>query len=248
MDSCHQHKDTGRAGDFARSMILRRLEGRFSEVVRVWEGETVAIIGGGPSLTQEDVDRCKAFKTIAINNAYLLAPWADVLYFADPRWWGWHKDRPEFKAFRGLKVTIEPTCSEVPDDIYALKNWDYIGGFRDGLCLEPTGLTTGRNSGYQGLNLAVLAGAKRILLLAFDMRFKDGDSHCRLNHEGGHHPIKNNENEFRAYAQKFSTTEHQLKNAGVEVINTSLNSKLETFRKESLESVVANQGTAAVPA
>jgi hypothetical protein len=65
-----------------------------------WRGQTVVIVGGGPSLTKEQVDAAghvvvgrAAPKVIAINNAIELAPWADVLYFCDARWYEWHRDR-----------------------------------------------------------------------------------------------------------------------------------------------------------
>ena len=57
-------------------------------VPRAWVDETAVCIASGPSLTQADVDyvRGKA-RVIVVNNGYLLAPWADVLYAADARWW-----------------------------------------------------------------------------------------------------------------------------------------------------------------
>jgi hypothetical protein len=226
-------------------VIFRRLEGRYSEVIPAWRGETVAVIASGPSLTKEQTElvREAGFKTIVINNSYLLAPWADVLYFADFRWWEWHKDKPEYKALKCVKVTIQPTCEQIKDDsVHALKNWDQLSD-RKGLCLDPTGLMTGRNSGYQALNLAVLAGAKRVVLLGYDMKFRGGRCHFHAPH-----PIGNIESEFLAYAKYFSSTENQLKDLGVEVINTCMDSKIEAFRKEPLESVVADKRPALLPA
>jgi hypothetical protein len=66
-------------------------------VPKLCPGGTVVCIGGGPSLTRDDVDYCrgKAF-VIAINDAYKLAPWADALYACDGLWWRWHKGVPSF--------------------------------------------------------------------------------------------------------------------------------------------------------
>jgi hypothetical protein len=64
-----------------------------------WVGETAAILASGPSLTREQCEavRGKA-KVIAVNNQAIdtdcdgvrvpaMAPWADVLYAADAKWW-----------------------------------------------------------------------------------------------------------------------------------------------------------------
>ena len=118
---------------------------KFWKVPRMWEGETVAILAGGPSLTQAQVDYVKGkCKVIAINSSYLLAPWADILYFCDNRWYTecGHKNRKEFKEFKGIKVTLRNL--NMPEDIMKL---DHRGG--TGLCLESDGLMTGSNSGYQ---------------------------------------------------------------------------------------------------
>jgi hypothetical protein len=225
-----------------RQDVIRRLEDGYSEVLRAWEGETVAIFATGPSLTQEDVDRCRGFKTIAVNDAYRLAPWADVLYFADYQWWNWHKDREGFRSFPGVKVTIEQSAGLAPFDetMHALRNLNNVGG-RDGLSLDPRGIKTGKNSGYQALNLAVLLGAKRIYLLGFDMKFKAGKAHFF-----GAHPAPNFESEFREFAKRFSTLENPLKEIGVEVLNATPGSLIEAFPKVSLESLVTDKTPATV--
>mgnify|MGYP001617909464 CR=1 FL=1 len=61
----------------------------FWRVEEEWRGQTAAILGGGPSLTlgQCETVRVAGCRVIAVNNAYELAPWADILYFADRHWW-----------------------------------------------------------------------------------------------------------------------------------------------------------------
>lgn len=224
-------------------MLNQRPDG-FSEVRRAWESDVVVCIGGGPSLTQEQVDfvRGKA-RVIAINSAYLRAPWADVLYFADgpDRWYGWHCDRAEFQAFAGEKVTIEACMpglqdkgtpherKRVPDtSVHILKNLGV-----EGLSGDQCGLFNGRNSGYQAINLAVLAGALRIVLLGYDMRHQGGRDHW----EGGGHPIATPEAELKYYAKRFATLEQPLKALGVEVVNASPGSALDVFPRIPLDLV-----------
>lgn len=214
--------------------VCRRSESwpldRFAVVRRVWEGATVVCIGGGPSVTPEAVALAKGrARTIAINNSYLLAPWADLCYFADTRWWNWHKDRPEFKNFAGEKVTIEPTGLSVADPEVSMLHNDNLRGETKGLSEKPNALRTGSNGGYQAINLAVLAGAKRILLLGYDMKFDGKRSHW---HAG--HPEQTPEAAYRQYAQTFASMNPQLSRLGVDVVNCTPGSMIKAFRFSDL--------------
>ena len=116
-----------------------------------------------------------------------------------------------------------------------LRNAD--NGRPEGLSTEPTGLITGRNSGYQAINIAVLAGARRILLLGYDMRFIDGRQHWF-----GNHPIKNHEAEFTGYAKRFRTMVEPLEKLGVEVVNCSPGSAIDAFPRAELSEALVYQG------
>lgn len=207
-------------------MIVRIADG-FSRVLREWEGETVALIGSGPSLTQEQCNAVRSLNTIAVNNAYLFCPWADIIYAADARWWGWNPQALKLPAY---KVSIEQHMKvEFPLDVHVLRNLDK--GDPTGLSLDPTGLKTGCNSGYQALNLAVLLGAKRIILLGYDYRFDNGRAHF----PGGDHPVPSFENHLVGYAQKFSSIENKLIELGIEVLNATPGTALNAFPKVRLE-------------
>src|SRR3990167_1952589 len=113
-------------------------------VPHLWPGSTIVGMGGGPSLTPEDVDAVRdRAHVIAVNDAYRLAPWADVLYAADAKWWRWHQGVP---TFPGLKYTVQPEAAVWPG-VQVLQNT----GER-GVEIDPRGLRTGRNSGYQAMN------------------------------------------------------------------------------------------------
>lgn len=191
---------------------------------RMWPGATVAIIGGGPSLVPADVAMLAAslVPVIAVNDAYRVAPWANVLYAADEKWWTWHAGVPDFA---GLRFSISPTVPHIEwPPIVVLKNTGTLG-----LETDPTALRTGYNSGYQALNLAVHFGAARVLLVGFDMADHDGKSHWF-----GDHP----DHSTSPYAQMldaFSGLLEPLVAAGVDVVNCSRWTALETFPKQPLE-------------
>lgn len=232
--------------------ILHKLvSGYFSEVWPAWRGDTVVIIGGGPSVTKEDVElvrvarRDKHVRCIAVNDAYLLAPWADVQYAADARWHKWHTQgiarldmtagqvRDAWRSFMGQKCSIEADDQEVfaYEDVYVLRNRDHPNqGW--GLSTDPRALATGRNSGFQALNLATLAGASRVLLLGFDG--KPGDQA----HWFGEHPAPTPVSAYELYREAMSRAELDLSRLGVEVINCSMRSAIDSFPKKPLSEVL----------
>ena len=110
---------------------------------------TIAVLATGPSMSQELADyvreRCPA---VAVCDAYRLAPWAAALVCNDAIWWKVH---PEALKFAGRKF-----CGQ------AYPGTEFLRGGR--------GFPAGSNSGLQGLRVAQLLGATRILLLGFDMR------------------------------------------------------------------------------
>lgn len=162
-------------------------------------------IASGPSLTQEDVDyvRGKA-KVLAINNAFKVAPWADVLFAADSQWW-----RTYERQLRG----------------FAGDRWD------NRRLQKTPGYRAGNNSGALGICLAYRFGAKRIILLGFDMQNTGGLSHFDGDHP---HPLRNPgkfSSFIRCIEQRIAP---DLQDAGVELINCTRETAL-NLRRERLE-------------
>lgn len=232
-------------------MILKHNnDNRYSTILRSWEGETVVLLGGGPSLSDEQVAvvRRGHCRVIAVNDAYLLSPWADVLYAADYRWWAWHSKgieksvlkltadqvRERFEAFTGERCSIQHGDVELVDrriHIVRNKTFPHHGV---GLSLNQDAIVTGRNSIFQALNLAVLAGGTRIILLGVDGKVSsDGRSHFH-----GGHPSPTPPMFFEEMRRTFSAAEHAIKQTGVEVLNCSPGSFIDSFPKVSLESTL----------
>jgi hypothetical protein len=218
-------------------------------VPRIWPLATVVILGGGPSLSAEQVaavQQARAARAdvhvIAINEAYKLAPWADVLYFSDEgRFFAWNRDLPEFKAFRGLKVAIDgyrvPQTYGNDPAIKVLRNL----GDGPGLCELRDGLHTGRNSGFQAINLAVHLGASRIVLLGFDMKpAADGRTQWHRNY-----PYADPADVYaRVMLPHFPTLVDPLRRLGVEVINATPGSALTCFPRGELADVLKARAAA----
>ena len=178
------------------------------------------------------------------------------MYFADSRWWHWHAKagwpkghklplgltaaevQKRFAEFPGEKVTIENTGMMIPDPaVHMLHNHSARGvgvSGNGGLSEEPNALCTGANGGYQQVNFSTLAGAAKVLLIGYDMRFPNGRSHWH-----GGHPVKTAEDLYSTYARSYSTMLPQLRKSGVEVVNCTPDSAIRCFRFSTLEAELA---------
>lgn len=177
----------------------------------LWAGRSVAILAGGPSLTPALADAARDLTRIVINDAWRLAPDADVLLAADLAWW---KVYSEALSFPGLKLCCQ--SARLP------------GAY----CWKPMGLGPG-NSALHAAYVARAAGAARILLLGVDL--DDWD----LTHWHGQHPgdLRNpTHNAFRvaraAWAAFAALPDRP------EVINCNPDSALDCFERLPIEELV----------
>lgn len=227
-----------------------------------WAGETVAILGGGPSLTQAQVDACRGrCRAIAVNNAYQLAPWADLLYFSDEVWWCWHhggvenrtvngigqciqhKGDPRYHAFAGRKVALSNAATFRREPaVRILQNYEA----QPGLCEIKDGVYTGRSSGYQAINLAAHLGARRILLLGFDMRAVAGRTHWHSGTPDAHRRPTAASDLEHAMLPHFQTLVAPCAARGIEIVNCTPGSAIACFPRATLDEALAASGSAAL--
>lgn len=200
------------------------------EVPVLCPGGTVACLATGPSLTQADANylRGRVDAVVVVNNAYQMAPWADVLYAADHKWWRWANTdpvrHPTFHQFTGLKFATGNKTNEWPN-VTKLQTTR-----ENGLELQRTGLAKGAHSGYQAINLAVHLGAKTIILLGYDMKAGPrGKKHCHPDHPD------NSVVNFQAWLPQYRTLVEPLKAQGVRVINCTRSTAIHCFEKMRLE-------------
>jgi hypothetical protein len=187
---------------------------------------TLVCIATGPSLCAEDVEMCRGQHVVAVNDAgRLLCPWADVLYAADMRWWQHYKGVPEFT---GLKYSLTSTRFA---DVQLLRNTGV-----DGIEIDPSGLRTGQNSGYQAMNLAIHLGAVRIILLGYDL----GKTAHGRTHFFGEHPVGvRSSSPYQSFIAHFDRARGALAKLGVEVLNCTKHTHLLCFPRMSLEQALS---------
>jgi hypothetical protein len=193
----------------------------------LWPGSTVVCIAGGPSLTPADVDYCRGkARVLVINDGYRLAPWADVLYACDAKWWDRHDGVPSFEGLKFAMIERE-YCKW--SDIQML-GWSGEHGFEP----DPSSLRSGRNSGHQAIQLAVKLGATRIVLLGYDMQPTGGQQHWFGSHPGK--PI--DADLFACWIRHARELVGPLKALGVNVINCTRQTALDAFPCQPLEAVL----------
>lgn len=189
----------------------------------LWNGGVAVIIGGGPSVTQDQIDLVQGAHSkgivhvIAINNAYQIAPWADVLYACDGVWWGWHYE--DTADFQGLRITRSLSAKRTFPDLI----WIEGEAHDQGLSKRQDSIVNGKIGGYQAINLAVNFGAKRILLVGYDMQNIGGLSHWHGEHPNKQRPI------WKHRIEHFKNMLPDLKKRRIEVINCSPGSALDAF-------------------
>lgn len=194
-------------------------------VQKLWPGSTIACLASGPSLCQQDVDLCRGrVKVIAIKDSIRMAPWADVLYACDKKWWLAH---PETASYTGLKYGLEMTRGR--GDVQILRNTGDTGLER-----QPDALRNGRNSGYQAINLAVHLGAQHIVLIGYDMQPSQHGKH----HWFGAHKYSNSAPPYKLFLERFETLVDPLRRSGVTLVNATKGSALTLFPMVSLQEVL----------
>jgi hypothetical protein len=142
----------------------------------IWGNELAIIIGTGPSLASQaaGVLRLKAAgaRLFGVNNTHQDFP-LDAWIACDPAWhrhygqvrgdfdkWHWDKGICQRYGYRYIKGLRNPDGSVLEGR---------------GLSLDPNCITLGHSSGWQALNLAVLYGCSPILLVGYDMTYRDGE-------------------------------------------------------------------------
>ena len=153
-----------------------------------------------------------------------------MMYAADSQWWRHHD---YCRAFTGERWTQSIGSNNWAQE--AFENGLRVIKCRHAceLSLDPAYVNSGHNSGFQAFNIAVLRGAKRILLLGVDLNSTFGA------HWFGEHPKPlKRPSPFATFIKAFNAAAPVCQINGIEVINCSLISSLLCFPKRSLEDAV----------
>lgn len=213
-----------------------------------WSGDVVAIVAGGPSVRPDDVLSLQGrAKVIAVNRAMVLAPWADVCYAADGRWWETYED---CRRLPGIKITTDENVGRVYPQINVVQLVSYSDEGEEATKFvtdEPGIIAHGGNSGHQAINLALQFGARKMIWMGFDLVGK---------HWHPDHPLPLRNPKATAmvkWKNRLDSMSGLLEQMGCQVVNLSKISSLENYKKvdtldEALAALVGDQKPTPYPA
>ncbi len=172
---------------------------------------------------------------LVVNNAYQLAPWASWLYACDQNWWDEYA-HDVANTFQGeLWTNARRAAAELginridiaaPPERFA------------GLSTKPGVIHGGWNGGYQAINLALHFGAKRIVLLGYDLHG------THFFGEYSNPLLARHSRDFKQWMASFKTIDPA--HYGVEIINCTPGSALTHFPQMALQDAL--QGLACTAA
>lgn len=189
-----------------------------------WAPDDVVVIAAtGPSLDAEVARQVQGFPVVAVSDAWRLIPEAVVLYSCDAAWWRVHEGAPAFRGERwschggNLQNDKAETARRYGVRLVA-------GAPGDTFSTDPRLIHFGNNSGFQAINLAILMGARRLVLVGFDMRLVEGKRHFFGDHPQG----LVNRVDYRNFAPHFQVAARAMP-PGVVIINATPGSALKCF-------------------
>jgi hypothetical protein len=154
----------------------------FWSVPREWPGETVFIVGGGPSVLGQELDLLRGRRVIAINSSVFKLPWADILYFGDFRWWNEAENRAAVASFRGRAVTVSQLVTDSKVLFCRTARPPGLAPACDSLMQKMTSLTAATN-----LAAHLVGPGGTIIWLGADGRLAaDGRTHHHKQHRWPH--------------------------------------------------------------
>ena len=148
-----------------------------------WPGECVFIIGGGPSVLEQDLERLRGRRVIVINSSVFAVPWADILYFGDWRWWNEQDNRAAVASFQGRVVTTSRLVSDPKVKVCKKTNPPGLAFARDSLMQKWTSLTAATN-----LAVHLVGPGGMIVWLGADGKITPERTHHHKPHRWPHKP------------------------------------------------------------
>ena len=179
---------------------------------------------------------------IAVNDAYRIEPYPDVIYGSDYDWWQLHGadvhglDDSFFvrEGSRERWTCVNPNPDSLEKWMATVERWDLRvvdGSHGATFELEKPAIHYGNNSGFAAINLALQFGATEVWLLGFDMNAPTGKKHFF-----GDHPPElgqADDKDYRVFIGNFVSAAAALPDH-IRIVNATPGSALTCFEKVNL--------------
>ena len=226
----------------------------------MWDGADVWILGGGPSVAEQfDIPKevvqnvkngtsplsvfspyMKALHNkhvIGINVAFQIGDWIDMCFWGDKNFYLQYREK--ISQFPGIKASCCHPGSVQDWVKFIEKDTEHPRG----ISTRPNAVSWNHNSGSAAISIAAWAGAKRIILLGFDMTIgEDKRMHFHDVYNRGaidtDDKLRKWQGTFDRHLRNFPYIAMDAKVKGIEIINASPNSMIPDFPKCSLKDLL----------
>lgn len=200
-------------------------------IERRWhDNEICFVVATGPSLSQSVANKIATRRLVLVSDSYKLFKKSEILYSCDSAWWRENKSSILFDAQR-FTCTTPDSLKPLVADKYGLTVVKAKHG--RGFSFDPENIHYGSNSGFQAINLAILFGAQRIVLVGFDMQLVHGKRHFFGDHPEGLRNMKS----YATFIPNFNLAAKRLP-SNIQIFNATPGSALECFPKVDLDEVL----------
>jgi hypothetical protein len=227
----------------------------------MWEEEDVWILGGGPSVPEQFGIPSKIVQTvmnrtsppsvyssymkgihnkhvIGVNMAFTIGDWMDIVFFGDNGFFLRYQE--QLANYPGLRVTCTgQTSVNVPWMKVLEKDTEHVRG----ISRIPGKISWNKNSGAAAINLAAHTGAKRIILLGFDMNLNENkNQHWHDIYQRGKIEEEKDRRRtaatFERHLKGFAQIAFDARVLGIEILNASPTSEIKEFRKTTVKELL----------
>lgn len=222
-------------------------------VPAIWQDQTVWILGSGFSIIEQFEIPYQVYAGIAdcsmgldalgiylqhvftdkpvvgINCSGLIGSFIDALYFRDCNFYGDYRDKIRWKFKGGLRFS---SCKkqQLGSEVQVLDKGDKLKG----ISTKSNQVCWNYDSGGAAINLAVQLGAKRIILVGYDMKpGPNGEKRWHGEHTKTNGKIANQP--YDRFLKSYGQIAKDADKLGVEIINANPWSALDQFPKANVE-------------
>jgi hypothetical protein len=219
--------------------LWKKSEVSYGRIEEMWPESTAFILGGGPSIAHHDLRILREKKVIGVNQAYKITDCeVQVTYSGDRRWYNWNINK--LPKYRGILYTSYPDF--VPNRRYVPVNVGRIS--RHGISDKSrSSICWNGNSGASAINVAYWLGARRIVLLGFDMgrigrRWNWHTDYPKVPHIDPTTGRARQKSPYRRFLECWDQIAIDAKRLGLEILNATPAGNLHKFPRVKLEDMV----------
>jgi hypothetical protein len=228
-------------------------------VPKIWEDEEVWILGGGASVAKQFEIPDKVIKSvmdgtsqpsvyspfmesihkkhvIGINIAFMIGDWMDIIFFGDNGFFNRYAEG--LANYPGIRATCTSQIIDPPNWVKLLtKDLEHPRG----ISTFPSMVSWNGNSGAAAISIAANAGAKRIVLLGFDMNLSESNHiHWHDVYQRGKITTEDQKKRlvFDRHLKGFEQIAKDARKRGIEILNASPTSEIKEFPKVTVKSLL----------